>query len=131
MYKYVPTKPLYMLIKVEVDKEIVYNQDKAEHMQTTIVTRWSMHYVDWYYPDDEQYPYIANDEDNTSHSADYKTLPYIILFTYLITNFFIIAGVTRHWIRYDNTQLAAPQQEAAQIQEKTTNDTGCQKRTKI
>ena len=27
MYKYVPTKPLYMLIKVEVDKEIVYNQD--------------------------------------------------------------------------------------------------------
>jgi hypothetical protein len=44
----------------------------------------------------------------------------------IVTNFFIIAGVTRHWIRYDNTQLAAPQQEAAQIQEKTQNDTGCQ-----
>ena len=44
----------------------------------------------------------------------------------IVTNFFIIAGVTRHWIRYDNTQLAAPQQEAAQIQEKTENDTGCQ-----
>jgi hypothetical protein len=44
----------------------------------------------------------------------------------IVTNFFIIAGVTRHWIRYDNTQLAAPQQEAAQIQEETTNDTGCQ-----
>ena len=44
----------------------------------------------------------------------------------IVTNFFIIAGVTRHWIRYDNTQLAAPQQEAAEIQEKTENDTGCQ-----
>ncbi len=44
----------------------------------------------------------------------------------IVTNFFIIAGVTRHWIRYDNTQLAAPQQEAAQVQEKTTHDTGCQ-----
>ena len=43
----------------------------------------------------------------------------------LITNLFIIAGVTRHW-NYDNTKLAAPQQEAAQIQEETTNDTGCQ-----
>jgi uncharacterized protein YxeA len=44
----------------------------------------------------------------------------------IVTNFFIIAGVTRHWIRYDNTQLAAPQQEATQVQEKTQNDTGCQ-----
>ena len=43
----------------------------------------------------------------------------------VITNCFIIAGVTRHWIRYDNTKLAAPQQEAAQIQEKTTHGTSC------
>ena len=50
---------------------------------------------------------------------------YIKLLT-VITNLFIIAGVTRHWIRYDNTKLAAPQQEAAQIQEKAQNDTGCQ-----
>ena len=50
----------------------------------------------------------------------------VILALSVITNLFIIAGVTRHWIRYDNTKLAAPQQEAAQIQEKTTNDTGCQ-----
>ena len=43
----------------------------------------------------------------------------------LITNLFIIAGVTRHW-NYDNdTELAETQQEAAQIQEKTKNDTGC------
>ena len=44
----------------------------------------------------------------------------------IVTNFFIIAGVTRHWIRYDNTQLATPQQEATQIQEKSTDDTVCQ-----
>ena len=44
----------------------------------------------------------------------------------LVTNVFIIAGVTRHWSYYDNTKLAAPQQEAAQIQEKGTHDTGCQ-----
>ena len=50
---------------------------------------------------------------------------YIKLLT-VITNLFIIAGVTRHWIRYDNTELAAPQQEATQIQEETTHDTGCQ-----
>ena len=51
---------------------------------------------------------------------------YIKLLT-VITNCFIIAGVTRHWIRYDNTELAAPQQQATQIQEKATNGTGCQK----
>ena len=51
---------------------------------------------------------------------------YIRLLT-VITNCFIIAGVTRHWIRYDNTELAAPQQQATQIQEKATNGTGCQK----
>ena len=50
----------------------------------------------------------------------------IIITLSVITNLFIIAGVTRHWSYYDNTELAAPQQEAAQIQEKTTNDTGCQ-----
>ena len=44
----------------------------------------------------------------------------------IVTNFFIIAGVTRHWIRYDNTQLAAPQQQAAQIQEKGTHGASCQ-----
>ena len=44
----------------------------------------------------------------------------------IVTNIFIIAGVTRHWIRYDNTKLAAPQQEAAQIQKEATYGTGCQ-----
>jgi len=43
----------------------------------------------------------------------------------LITNLFIIAGVTRHWNYDNNTELAETQQEAAEIQEKTKNDTGC------
>ena len=51
----------------------------------------------------------------------------VIMIRSLVTNIFIIAGVTRHWSYYDNTKLATPQQEAAQIQEKATNGTGCQK----
>ena len=50
----------------------------------------------------------------------------VILALSVITNIFIIAGVTRHWSYYDNSKLAAPQQETAQIQKETTNDTGCQ-----
>ena len=42
----------------------------------------------------------------------------------LITNLFIIAGVTRHW-NHDNTQLATPLEEATQIQKETTYGTGC------
>jgi len=66
--------------------------------------------------------------------ADDKTRDYdnvvavvrtIILLTYLITNAFIISGVIRHW-NYDNTELAAPQQKATQIQEKGTYGTSCQ-----
>ena len=44
----------------------------------------------------------------------------------VITNLFIIAGVSRHWNYHDNTQLAETQQEATQIQEETTYGTGCQ-----
>ena len=49
---------------------------------------------------------------------------YIKLLT-VITNLFIIAGVTRHWIRYDNTELATPQPQAAQVQEQATNGASC------
>ena len=48
-----------MLIKVEVDKEIVYNQDKAEKYADNHCNRMEYALVDWYYPDNEQYPYIA------------------------------------------------------------------------
>jgi len=49
---------------------------------------------------------------------------YIKLLT-VITNCFIIAGVTRHWIKYDYTELAAPQPQAAQVQEQATYGTSC------
>ena len=48
-----------------------------------------------------------------------------IFFSYLITNCFIISGVIRHWNNGNNTKLAAPQQEAAQIQKETTDYTSC------
>ena len=59
MYKYVPTKPLYMLIKVEVDRDIVYNQDKAEAYAENHCNSLEYALCDWYYPDEPQYPYIA------------------------------------------------------------------------
>ena len=58
-FKYVPIKPLYMLIKVDVDKEIVYNQDKAADYAHNHCNTMEYALCDWYYPDDEQYPYIA------------------------------------------------------------------------
>jgi hypothetical protein len=52
-------KPLYMLIKVDVDAGVVYNQCQAG--KYAVNHCHNMHYelADWYYPDDEQYPYIA------------------------------------------------------------------------
>jgi len=50
----------------------------------------------------------------------------VILTLSVITNLFIIAGVSRHWNYHDNTKLATPQQKATQIQEKAQNDTGCE-----
>ena len=48
-----------MLIKVDVDKHIVYNQDKAEKYAENHCNSLEYALVDWYYPDNEQYPYIA------------------------------------------------------------------------
>ena len=59
VYKYSHIKPLYMLIKVDVDKHIVYNQDKAEKYAENHCNSLEYALVDWYYPDNEQYPYIA------------------------------------------------------------------------
>ena len=52
-------KPLYMLIKVEVDKDIVYNQEQAEKYAENHCNNLEYALCDWYYPDDLQYPYIA------------------------------------------------------------------------
>ena len=52
-------KPLYMLIKVDVDADIVYNQKNAGAYAVNHCNSLEYALVDWYYPDDEQYPYIA------------------------------------------------------------------------
>ena len=52
-------KPLDMLIKVDVDKDIVSNQDKAEAYAENHCNSLEYALCDWYYPDDVQYPYIA------------------------------------------------------------------------
>ena len=52
-------KPLYMLIKVEVDAGIVYNQCQAGKYAVNHCNNLEYELADWYYPDDEQYPYIA------------------------------------------------------------------------
>ena len=52
----------------------------------------------------------------------------VILTLSVITNLFIIAGVSRHWNYHDNnTELAKALQQAAEVQEKASYGTGCQK----
>ena len=52
----------------------------------------------------------------------------VIITLSVITNLFIIAGVSRHWNYHDNnTELAEALQQTAQIQKEATNGTGCQK----
>ena len=48
-----------------------------------------------------------------------------ILFTYLITNVFIISGVIRHW-NNASTKLPTPQQESTKAYQKATSFTGSQ-----
>ena len=52
-------KPLYMLIKVDVDKDIVHNQDLADQYAYNHCNKMEYVLIDSYYPDDPQYPYIA------------------------------------------------------------------------
>ena len=47
VYKYSPIKPLYLLIKVDVDKEIVYNQEKAEKYAENHCNSLEYALVDW------------------------------------------------------------------------------------
>ena len=65
--------------------------------------------------------------DDKTHDYDnvVAVVRTIILLTYLITNTFIISGVIRHWNYDNNTELAETQQQATQVQEEATYDTGC------
>ena len=52
----------------------------------------------------------------------------VILTLSVLTNLFIIAGVSRHWNYHDNnTELAEALKQTAQIQKEATYGTGCQK----
>ena len=53
------TKPLYLLVKLEVDPLIVRNQSMAEAYADQHCEKLEYALCDWYYPDDPQYPYIA------------------------------------------------------------------------
>ena len=51
----------------------------------------------------------------------------VIITLSVITNLFIIAGVSRHWNYHDNnTELAEALQQTAKVQEKASYGTGCQ-----
>ena len=52
-------KPLYMLIKVDVDADIVYDQEKADTYAENHCRSLEYELVDTYYPDEETYVYIA------------------------------------------------------------------------
>ena len=52
-------KPLYMLIKVDVDADYVKTMRDSELYAQNHCNSLEYALVDWYYPDDEQYPYIA------------------------------------------------------------------------
>ena len=58
-YSHPNLKPLYMLIKVEVDPLIVHNQDMAENYATNHCNSLEYELADWYYPDEPQFTYIA------------------------------------------------------------------------
>ena len=65
--------------------------------------------------------------DDKTHDYDniVAVVRTVILLTYLTTNAFIISGVIRHWNYDNNTELAETQQQATQVQEEATYDTGC------
>ena len=65
MYENKPTrviKPLYMLIKVDVDPEIVYSQAKAGTYAINHCDKLEYELVDWFYPNEHHeqplYPFI-------------------------------------------------------------------------
>ena len=51
----------------------------------------------------------------------------VIMTLSIVTNIFIIAGVSRHWSKYHehNTELAEALKKTAQVQEEATYGTGC------
>ena len=56
-----PPKPLYILIKVDVDPDIVYNNPKAHTYAQNHCNSMQYELVDWFYPNEMHepcYPFI-------------------------------------------------------------------------
>ena len=55
-------KPLYMLIKVDVDPEVVYNMPKAHTYAESHCNKMEYELVDYFYPNDDhhhsEHPFI-------------------------------------------------------------------------
>ena len=58
-YSHPNLKPLYMLIKVDVDSGIVRSNTDANFYCENHCNNLEYALVDFYYPDKEEYPYIA------------------------------------------------------------------------
>ena len=58
-YSHPNLKPLYMLIKVDFDSGIVRTLRDSENYAQNHCNKLEYELVECYYPDDEQYPYIA------------------------------------------------------------------------
>ena len=52
-------KPLYMLIKVDVDANFIRSNTDANFYAENHCNSLEYALCDWYYPDEPQYPYIA------------------------------------------------------------------------
>ena len=58
-YSHPNLKPLYMLIKVEVDKDYITSQQHADEFAEDLGVDNKCKIIYTYYPDEEQFPYIA------------------------------------------------------------------------
>ena len=58
-YSHPSLKPLYMLIKVDVDADVIRSNTDANFYAEKHCNNNEYALVDFYYPDEEQYPYIA------------------------------------------------------------------------
>ena len=59
------TKPLYLLIKLDVDAEVVFTYDEAAKYATNLCNSLEFEYIDHCYEEeDNPYLYIGGEEDN-------------------------------------------------------------------
>ena len=59
-----------------------------------------------------------------NHERFNKDMKRVTAILTVVTNCFIIAGVSRHWNYHDNTKLATPQQETTEVQPEASYGTG-------